>query len=497
MNNQNIFAVFSNLKKNVFKIVNYFYNTNDNTNSKNNNIYSTKVHYTFENIKFIFDIITILGFEYLYFLYSKNYSDMIHNIITKLCKINILYVKFFQAISLNYKLIDDKINEKIIKYIDNVPYTDEDIDYKTLENITRDYELDICNNNKPINSGMISLVYKLKPFSCDDNDNDNMLILKMKRNNIDQKLEDGINKVIFMLNLLKFYPYYDTEDIIELIHKNINILKEQLDFQKEIENTNLIKNSYSAFEFIIVPDIIDIVTEIYPNCIMMNFINGIKLNEIKEEDKVYYAKQSIRIAISSVSLNAIHGDMHAGNVLFLKNENKIKKILDENPDYVFTDKDIDNLYKIALIDFGIIIVLKEKFKEKLMNILIHLFSNNHDEISNNIIKLSAINKKVLKNIPEEHIINIKQIIYDELLSKIKNEETTIDCAFNTVLKINTYCLKHKLKKYGLVLDDDFFKVQMIFGMFSGAASYLLGDDFFKLMKEAIQKMYHTDLLDDL
>jgi hypothetical protein len=142
MNNQNIFAVFSNLKNNVFKIVNYFYNTNDNTNLKNN-INSKKIDYTFENIKFIFDIITILGFEYLYFLYSKNYSDMIHNIITKLCKINILYVKFFQAISLNYKLIDDKINEKIIKYIDNVPYTHEDIDYKTLENITIDYELDI------------------------------------------------------------------------------------------------------------------------------------------------------------------------------------------------------------------------------------------------------------------------------------------------------------------------------------------------------------------
>jgi hypothetical protein len=58
----------------------------------------------------------IISVTYLHFLYDKNYPLFIQNITRRLASKNILYVKFFQAISLNNNLIDGAMNQELIKY---------------------------------------------------------------------------------------------------------------------------------------------------------------------------------------------------------------------------------------------------------------------------------------------------------------------------------------------------------------------------------------------
>ena len=66
------------------------------------------------------------------FKLSGNFEDFIERLAKRLSAINILCVKIFQAISSNNSLIDEKINNKLIQYTDNAPWSNEDIDYKTM-----------------------------------------------------------------------------------------------------------------------------------------------------------------------------------------------------------------------------------------------------------------------------------------------------------------------------------------------------------------------------
>jgi hypothetical protein len=67
------------------------------------------------NIYFVFEILGIITFTYIDFLRDKNYPLFIQKITRSLASKNILYVKFFQAISLNNNLIDGAINQELIK----------------------------------------------------------------------------------------------------------------------------------------------------------------------------------------------------------------------------------------------------------------------------------------------------------------------------------------------------------------------------------------------
>ena len=97
-----------------------------------------------QELLFIFNISSIFTIEIIkYYLFKTN---IIKNITYKLSKINILCVKIFQAISLN---IDKSINDELIKYTDNVPYSFEDIDFDNLVDLTSEQNL-LINIEKPI-----------------------------------------------------------------------------------------------------------------------------------------------------------------------------------------------------------------------------------------------------------------------------------------------------------------------------------------------------------
>lgn len=83
---------------------------------------------TFSNAVFLFDVAFGVLYDYLIFLHQENYSEFIRSVAKTLAKKNILYVKMFQAISLNNNLIDGAMNNELLKYTDSAPYTDEDID---------------------------------------------------------------------------------------------------------------------------------------------------------------------------------------------------------------------------------------------------------------------------------------------------------------------------------------------------------------------------------
>ena len=132
---------------------------------------------TIQNIFFLLHASWIILFELFLYGLFKNYESFIDRLTHKLAAINILYVKMFQAFALNNALIDDKTNNKLLKFTDNAPWSSKDLDPCTLFSLEDDYDILFKDGHDPINSGMISLVFK----AYKKNPRDEIVIVKIKR----------------------------------------------------------------------------------------------------------------------------------------------------------------------------------------------------------------------------------------------------------------------------------------------------------------------------
>ena len=123
--------------------------------------YNYNMNKTIKGILFILNALFIFLNEIMVYIIYNDYSLFIDRLIMRLSSINILYVKVFQAFALNNSLIDDKINNKLLKFTDNAPWNYSDINFPDLIEVTDKYNLYLKNGYEvPINSGMISLVFK-------------------------------------------------------------------------------------------------------------------------------------------------------------------------------------------------------------------------------------------------------------------------------------------------------------------------------------------------
>ena len=126
-------------------------------------------------------------------------------------------MKIIQAISSNNSLISESLNNKLLQYTDNAPWSKEDIDYKTLHQIIDKYDFELKDGTIPINSGMISLVFKAYK-------EDKPVIIKLKRLGIQEKLDSAIQNLLFLVYLLSFIPIFNKYQIAEVVNKNIEII---------------------------------------------------------------------------------------------------------------------------------------------------------------------------------------------------------------------------------------------------------------------------------
>ena len=154
-----------------------------------------------QKIVFLFNLVGIFLHETLLYFIFFNYPNFIQRLTQKLSSINILYVKIFQAIACNNSLINDEINEQLLRFTDNVPWDYNDFKLSELIEIGELFNLNFKHGYEiPINSGMISIVFKAYKKS-----DDKPVIIKMKRHNIEEKLNEAIQNLLFIVNLLSYF----------------------------------------------------------------------------------------------------------------------------------------------------------------------------------------------------------------------------------------------------------------------------------------------------
>jgi predicted unusual protein kinase regulating ubiquinone biosynthesis (AarF/ABC1/UbiB family) len=448
-----------------------------------------KIHKTIYNISFLLQTIFIFFTEIGFYFYTRNFNLFIKQFAKRLASINILYVKVFQSIALHNSIIDDKTNNELLKFADNAPFTKDDIDYDTLIKLCIDNDIVFKNGfDNPINSGMISLVYLAR---YNHNDCNNSIVIKIKRKNIEKKLEEGIDNVMFFLNLLKIIPFFNNYKITQIISDNIDIIKEQTNFGKEISNIKRMQKNCINIKYIKIPYVYDNINENYTNIIAMEYICGKKFNQIDEEDYVEFAKQVIKFGILTSFIHGFsHGDLHVGNILFIK----------EN-----SHNDKKPIYKLGIIDFGIMTEIGEHFKSSLLNSLTSVFQDSSivflDKFINSgifepcIIK-DYLPKHVYDNIIQSNMQLLDKFLYSKNLSQIHLYEFIkiffgfiTNSTSSSTSSINNY----SLLQYGIRPSDEFIKIQLSLAMANGVTFALCKEKIFEITNEVVNELFHTAL----
>ena len=453
----------------------------------------------FRNILFLIQTSWICFTEIPLYFFTKNYDLFIKRFTKRLASINILYVKVFQSLALNNSIINDKLNNELLKFADNAPFTKYDIDYDTLLRISKDYDITFENGfHEPINSGMISLVYLA---TC--NYTTNSIIIKIKRKNIDEKLEHGIDNLLFFVNLLRFIPFFKNYKISENIQNNIDIIKQQTNFGKEIENIKRMKKNCKNLDYVKIPNVYDNINNDFTNVIAMSYIKGKRFNEIDKEDYVEFAKQVIKFGIVTSLIHGFsHGDFHVGNILFIKEDSEPASETETRE----TSETTKTKYKLGIIDFGIMTEIKEPFKSNLLNCLTSLFQESSSVFLNNFLNSGIFEPRVIKDVlPQQvydNLINAnihlaEKFLYSNNLKQIHLFEFfKIFFAFiskNTSTSVNN---SYNLSNYGIMLSEDFILCQLTLAMANGVTFALCQDKTLQITNDVVNDLFHTKLFID-
>jgi len=429
-----------------------------------------------QNIFFLLNACWIILFELFLYGLFKNYDSFIDRLTHKLSSINILYVKIFQAFALNNALIDDKTNNKLLKFTDNAPWSSKDLDHSTLIKLEDDYNILFKDGFEPINSGMISLVFK----GYKRTPNNEVVIVKIKRKDIETNLDDAIEKLLFFIYIMSFFPIVNKYHIPETVKKNISIIRQQTNFYTEIENMAKIKYNCRNLKYVKIPTADVEVTKKYPNVIFMEYINGMPVNKVLEEDYVAFAKQVLKFGLVTTLIHGVsHGDLHSGNVLFIKDEDDEKY-----------------KYKVGILDFGIIYEANPEFKQSLLEFASEMLTTPTVELAKKVLSSGLIEPlEIIQNLPKVHYDNIVKIVSEILFETIhKSKQANQLKIYHFLTTFHSYMSKNELLELGLKPSDHFIKTQLALAMSHGVTLTLCKDDYINLTDQVLNELFHTKFL---
>lgn len=425
---------------------------------------------------FLIQLFFIVGSELMLYVVFNDYSSFIDRITTRLAAINILYVKMFQAFALNNSLIDDKTNNKLLKFTDNAPWSSSDINIEDLVDFCTTYNIILPNGfESPINAGMISLVFKGY-----ERESKRSVILKIKRKNIDIKLNDAIQNLQTCLYLLSYIPIMHKYQITEVIKRNIDMIRHQTDFAQEVENINRMKTNCKRLQYVKIPAVYPDVTKRFPEIILMEYIEGMKINEIDEEDYGAFAKQVMKFGFVTTIVHGVtHGDLHSGNILFIKDENDEKYP-----------------HKIGVLDFGIIYEIDAAYKGFLFDVLTQMFAVSPRESALKLLNSGIIDPpNILQQIPREDYEQILQFtteIIDETVNSSKRANQVQ--LYKFLYKLKEYFAQSKMATIGIRPSDNMVKTQLVLAMSHGVTLTLCKDDFMNVADKVINELFHTNMI---
>ena len=404
---------------------------------------------------------------------TENYNNIIISISKDLSEKNIFFTKIFQGIAnnVNNKRLNKDLFNYFINYTDNVRYDESEIDYRGLFELINIAKMkgdeliiygksfvnstsDTSYSCEPIKSGVIAVVYKATL-------NGKQVIIKYRRKNIVEKFEKSMSELDLLVNITK------------------KIMLGQLDFANEVENIKLFYDKFKDVKDVCIPYVYSYFTEENPNAIVMEYIEGIRLENVCADDKDIYSKMLSKFNIKSVFYDSIyHADLHSGNIIFMKEK---------------VPQSEEHILKIGVIDYGIIGKLTREEQNIFFNFFKILVSRNYEKLARYVV--NHISEPLEKGEKGEKSIklikNKKLTINDQIIKGI------YDICYNT-LNVKQlffgaeeiYEINKILKTEGLTFGKFFCRVELAIAISENVCNALCKDKtYFEQLMSAFKELF--------
>jgi predicted unusual protein kinase regulating ubiquinone biosynthesis (AarF/ABC1/UbiB family) len=429
----------------------------------------------------------------------KSRNHAIIDVSKRLASKNMMYVKIFQAFATNRNIVSPELNKFFSEYTDNVKYTEEEYDInelKELEVRSEDFnqQLRILNDYTPIKSGLMSLIFKgfiVNTSNADNADSSNrgdetQVVIKYLRKNISKNFNRSMNNLVVFAKLTRYFPYLRTLNVENLILQNIVCLNDQICFRKELANINLYYKSWKDYDYVKIPKPYDDYTEkINPNIIVMEYIDGMNITEIDPEDNDEFGKVLAAFnAKAAFCTSFYHGDLHPGNILFIKTQSSSSSSSLAKP-----------VYKIGILDFGIIGHLSRHDQEILFKSVKFLYQKRFNKIIDIIMSCelseSANPDNEIQSVIPDKDSEKYHSLRDEL-ARVLTAYTTPEIKFFGVTEI--YEINYILNNYGLMFKRSLYRLFITVAIMDSIGTRLGSKmSYMQYMTDIVVDMFNIDI----
>lgn len=321
------------------------------------------------------------------------------------------FIKIGQILSTRPDVMPPSYLSEFQKLQDHVrPERFEDIKTVVEENLQRPLEQLFSDfEEEPLASASMAEVHRARLL------NGERVAVKIQRPEAKEMI---LNDIAILKSLSRFFnvfpkrSFINLRDILDEIEENVKL---ELDFLNEAKNITRFSENNKDVKYIETPKVYEQYTTV--NVIVMQYIEGIKIDDIDSLDKQGYDRNDIGVKLADNYLKQIfedgffHADPHPGNVMVSEN-------------------------KIAYVDFGLMGSLDQAMLQKLNRLLHGLITNDVDAMAGSILQMGAYTDSV--NI--EGLKNDISKIYTRYISSSLSE-INLSEAMNMILRT---CLKNNI-----------------------------------------------------
>ncbi|MDX2361940.1 MAG: AarF/UbiB family protein [Crocinitomicaceae bacterium] len=317
-------------------------------------------------------------FSYLWiFLWRKlhskdNYQQKLEALHTKnatrlkdaILELQGLFTKAGQLLSVMSGFLPEQYTEVLESLQDQAPESSFDVVKKQLEEELGESieQLFESFDNEPIASASIGQVYKARLKSGE------IIAVKVQHPNIHELAEADLD---IIHQLIKRVSWFITIGGIDHVYSQVRMMiEEELDYEKEAENMQLIGQNLLETKGILVPHVF---TEYSSKKVVVTaFYEGVKITNVEQLDKWKIDRSEIseRLLLAFCKMiledGLYHADPHPGNVL-----------VNEDGD-------------IILLDFGAVAELNQKMREEIPIIIQAIIRKDNDKILKSLRKMGFI-----------------------------------------------------------------------------------------------------------
>ena len=339
---------------------------------------------------------------------------------------------------------------------------------ESLERLIKEFSIEIKRPFVPIKSGTISLIFEGTLESGQS------VIIKCKRVGINEKIENAIIHMNSLISFTRFVPHIQNLSIHDIYNENKQSIIDQLSFDTEVRNIELFYSKWNkpGLDYVKIPKVHSEITKQIPSVIVMERIVGDTIYNVDRDDKDTYAKLLAKFNFKSVFYDSVyHGDIHPGNIFFIKElKQKTAASIDDDDDddddeesgEESGDKSNDKeneknkyKYKIGIIDFGIVGTIKREMQNTIFHLFKGLHEKNHDAVARCIIDNLIEPKNVLTCEKNNELIDIISKYSESHFGK--DTHRFLDA--EDIIKINK-----TLNAYNVQFSKDFCKIELSFAI---------------------------------